>query len=264
MSAPFRALGILLAATTSLEAGEKVPVPLFARVVTSSGAFTVELFPDRAPETVARFLARAAAYDGLVLCESRAHGLLVFGCTAEEPPPGVKPRPPSGERPLPDEIDAEAMGLADRKIDGNPERDRLWQQEIFPRARALEEAGRPLPKGLAALVEAVRREGTTAFTRLDGMSRKAYFEALGYRFRRGASPHRVLRGAIATANLWPGEADGRFLVALADLPDRDGRATVFGRVVEGWGVLDAIARIPVDKGHRPREPVRLVEVETIR
>lgn len=241
-----------------------MPVPLFVRIVTTSGPITVELDPDRAPETVARFLGRAAAYEGLVLCESRAHGFLVFGCTAEEPPPGVKPSPPAGEPPLPDEIDAEAMGLAHRKIEGNPERDRLWQQEVFPRASALEEAGRPLPKGLRALVEAVRREGTGAFTRLDGMSRKAYLEALGYEFRSGASPHRVLRGALATASLWPGEADGRFLVALADLPDRDGRATVFGRVVEGWGVLDAIARIPVDKGHRPREPVRLVKVERIR
>ncbi|UCF67433.1 MAG: peptidylprolyl isomerase, partial [Acidobacteriota bacterium] len=59
----------------------------------------------------------------------------------------------------------------------------------------------------------------------------------------------------ATASIWPGEADARFLVALEDVPEREGRATVFGRLVEGWPTLAAIARAPVDKSHRPVEPV---------
>jgi cyclophilin family peptidyl-prolyl cis-trans isomerase len=234
------------------------------RIVTSSGSFTVELYPDRAPVTVRRFLDGAARHEGLVLCESRAHGFLVFGCSAGMPPPGVKPASPPEDSPLPDEIDAEAMGLSGRIIEGNPERDRLWQQEILPRARSLEDAGRPVPDGLRSLVQSVRRDGTAAFSRLDGMTRKRYLEILGYRFVPGGSPYPVVRGVIATANVWPGEADGRFLVALDDLPDRDGRATVFGRVVDGWGTLETIARIPVDKGHRPREPVTLLSVERLR
>lgn len=268
------ALLIILLAFGIARAGEAAPVRV--RIVTSSGPFTVELYPERAPRTVARFLARsgleplpegtarAAAYAGLTLCESRAHGFFVFGCVADAPPPGRKPLPPGNEPPQADEIDAETMGLAGRTIAGNPERDWLWQQEIIPRARALEDSGRPVPDGLRSLVDAVRRDGTAAFARLDGMTRKAYLEALGYRFAAGASPYPVLRGALATANLWPGEADGRFLVALADLPERDGRATVFGRVIEGWDTLDAIARIPVEQGHRPRSAVAIVRMERVR
>ncbi len=233
------------------------------RVVTSSGPFTVEVYPDEAPATAGRFLESAPAYAGLILCESRAHGYLVFGCTAEPPPPGMEPEPPPGA-PIPDEIDAGAMGLAARTIDGNPERNRLWQQEIVPRYEALRESGRPVPDGLRSLIDAVRSRGTAAFTLLDGMSREAYLEAIGYRFTPGASSRRVFRGAVATASFWPGEADARFLVALTDLPGRDGRATVFGRVVEGWDALDAIARIPVDDEHVPRTKVALVKMERVR
>lgn len=272
-----RAAGLLLYLLTVglAQAGERDHVRVL--VVTSSGPFTVELYPERAPRTVARFLARsglaplpegipnAAAYGGLILCESRAHGFLVFGCVVEPPPPGGKPYPPVNEPPQADEIDAAAMGLSRRTIAGNPERDWLWQQEILPRARVLEDSGRPVPDGLRSLIDAVRRDGTAAFARLDGLSRKAYLEAIGYRFTPGASPYRVLRGALATATVWPGEADGRFLVALADLPERDGRATVFGRVIGGWDTLDAIARIPVDQqGHRPRSAVTLVRMERVR
>jgi cyclophilin family peptidyl-prolyl cis-trans isomerase len=263
-----------LAARVPTRAAE-APSPR-VRIRTSVGAVTVELYPREAPRTVARFLARAGlgpkpegipevvAYAGLALCESRAFGFFVLGCLPFDASDGRPARAPGREPPLGDEIDAVAMGLGDRKIASIPERDWLWQREIFPRSFKLEEAGRPVPAGLSALVQAVEREGTGAMTRLDGMSRQAYLEAVGYRFTRGASRHRVTRGALATANFWPGEADERFLLALADLPDRDGRATVFGRVLEGWDTLDAIARIPVDKGHRPKTPVTITGMEWAR
>jgi cyclophilin family peptidyl-prolyl cis-trans isomerase len=254
------ALLLLLTLSTAALAAETGPRRV--RIVTSAGPFTVELDAERAPETVRRFLARAASYEGLALCESRPHGFFVFGCSPDMPPLGMKPSPPPGEPPVPDEIDAEAMGLGDRII-ARSERDWLWQQEILPRERSLVEAERPVPPGLRALAEAARREGTAAFARLDGMSRKAYLEAIGYRFVPGASSAKFEKGALASANYWPGEADSRFLVALGELPERDGRATIFGRVVDGWGTLESIARIPVDKGHRPRTAVTLVKVETI-
>ncbi len=254
------ALVLLLSVSIAALAGERGP--LRVRIVTSAGPFTVELHPERAPRTVERFLSRAASYEGLVLCESRPHGFFVFGCSPDMPPLGMKPSPPPGEPPVPDEIDAEAMGLGNRTI-ANPERDWLWQQEILPREPALVEEGRPVPPGLRALAEAARREGTAAFARLDGMSRMAYLEAIGYRFVSGGSSATFQKGALASANFWPGEADSRFLVALGDLPERDGRATVFGRVIDGWGTLESIARIPVDKGHRPRTAVTVVKVETI-
>lgn len=246
------------------------------RILTSSGSFTVEMDREHAPQAVARFLARAgleavpaglvevAPYRGLTLCESRAHGFLVFGCLPYDPSAGQVPRAPGKEPPVDEEIDATAMGLARRKIASVAQRDWLWQREIFPRTWKLEEDGRPIPPGLRELTAAVKKEGTSAMSRLDGMSWRSYLEAVGYRFTRGGAARRMVRGALAAANFWPGEADERFLLALADLPERDGRATVYGRIVEGWETIDAIAAIPVDKGHRPRRPVTILGMEIVR
>jgi cyclophilin family peptidyl-prolyl cis-trans isomerase len=222
----------------------------------------VELYPDQAPAAVARFLEASGAdgkgsgaYRGSRVCESRAGGFLVLGC------PAVGGAPAGG--PWPDEIDAAALGLEARRLDDPAERQLLWQREIVPRYVKLRQAGRPVPEGLASLVAALRERGEEATILLEGRTRRWYLEALGYRYRRGASDRPVTRGALATPNLWPGEADGRFLIALADLPERDGRGTVFGRVVEGLEVLDALAARPVDKSHRPLEPIPILDLRPV-
>ncbi|MBP7146045.1 MAG: peptidylprolyl isomerase [Acidobacteria bacterium] len=239
-------------------------------VDTTAGSFSLELHGEEAPATVARFLARAGLgpppegstvvpYAGTQMCESRAHGYLVFGCAAfalEGPPPGA----PRGDAPQPDEIDAAAMGLGRRLLDDPKTIEDLWQRELFPRYSRLREAGKPVPPGLAALVDAIVRGGTANTALLAGKSRLWYLQAIGYEYAAGRSARPLERGAIATANTWPGEADARFLLALAPLPDRDGRATVFGRVASGWDVIDAIQRIPVNKGHRSLTPVLITRV----
>lgn len=250
------ALSPLLVAAGPARAEEGAPR---LRILTEAGSFTVELYPRRAPGVVARFLELAgsaeggkAAYRGSRVCESRARGFLIFGCP---PPGGAAPR-----GPWPDEIDAAALGLEGRRLDDTAERQLLWQREILPRYVRLRQTGRPVPAGLEALVAALRERGTEATSLLEGRSRRWYLEALGFRYRAGTSDLPVTRGALASPNLWPGEADGRFLVALADLPERDGRGTVFGRVIEGLEVLDALAARPVDKSHRPLEPLSILDL----
>ena len=73
----------------------------------------------------------------------------------------------------------------------------------------------------------------------------------------------MTRGVLATASIWPDSADERFLVALADLPERDGRATVFGRVLQGLTVLDRSAALPVSKSHVPLEPIKILEMRAV-
>ncbi len=255
-------IALLLGCATALA---QPPLPRVV-VETTLGAFTIELRPDLAPEAAGRFLARAGAppagappvtvapYAGTQVCESRAHGFFVFGCVPFDNA-GPKPKASGKEPPQPDEIDGAAMGLAGRLLTDPKEISWLWQQEVVPRAMKLQEDGRPVPTGLQSLVDAVRREGTAATRLLEGKSRLWYLEALGYRFTPGRSPLRVVRGAVAAANFWPGEADERFLVALTDIPDRDGRCAVFGRVVDGWPTLSAIEQLPVDKSHRTLQPV---------
>lgn len=54
-------------------------------------------------------------------------------------------------------------------------------------------------------------------------------------------PHH--RGAVAMARSQdPNSASAQFYVALADLPELDGRYAVFGTVVEGMPVIDAISQ----------------------
>ncbi len=273
--------------------------PLHATIHTDHGDFDVELYPHLAPETVRLFVARARAaetrgtaergttdgaaadrvpaagaavqgsalenvapYAGTQLCESRGSAFLVFGCLPFENS-GPKPRAARvGPRP-PDEIDGRAMGLGAQPL-GTPQESRdVWQLEILPRYAELRQKGQPVPPGLEALVEDAKARGTAAVDGTAGKSRLWYLEAVGFAFTPGASPLRVTRGALASFTLWPGEADERFLVALDDLPPRDGRATVFGRVVAGWETLDRLQQIPVDKARRPLEPVRITGIDVV-
>lgn len=46
-------------------------------------------------------------------------------------------------------------------------------------------------------------------------------------------------------------------------PHLDGDYTVFGQVVEGMEVVDAIAGVPCDKNNRPKEDVRIIGIKII-
>jgi cyclophilin family peptidyl-prolyl cis-trans isomerase len=251
--APFVALGPVSAAASG-------PVDRPRAVLrTSEGPIVLELFADLCPETVARFLARNHA--GLQLCQSWAGGWQTFGCVPFDPRGPERPQAPGKEPLLLPEIDARAMGLDARRADDPESAHDLWQQQILPRYVDLKQHGRPIPAGLQRLADLFAAKGPAAEAELDGRSRLWLLEQLGFVFRRGASPLPVTRGAVATPTLWPGEADERFMIALATVPEFDGRATVFGRVVEGWETLAKIERIPTDHRRRTERPVFTLGLE---
>ncbi|MCU0253853.1 MAG: peptidylprolyl isomerase [Acidobacteria bacterium] len=265
-------LAVPVAAAPAVDSAPTASVRVELR--TDLGPIELELDPVAAPETVARFLARAGLapvpegvarvfpYAGSWVCELRAHGFVTFGCAPYELA-APKPKGPGIEPPTPDEIDAVGLGLGRRPLGDEAERHWLWQSEVIPRYAALREQNRPVPPGLEGLVAAIRQEGVLATSRLDGATRMAYLEALGYRYTSGRSARPVERGAVLTVNLYPGEADERFMIALAPIPDREGRGTVFGRVVAGWETLAALERLPVAKGHRPLAPIRVLHVTRV-
>lgn len=248
---------------SAASSSEPPAAPARPRVVlrTSEGPVVLELFPDLAPNTVARFLARNHA--GLQLCQSWVGGWQTFGCEPFDPDGPGRPKAPGKEPPLREEIDAAAMGLAARRADDPEPVHELWQQQILPRYIELKQHGKPIPPGLQRLKDQFARTGPAAEAELEGKSRLWLLEQLGFVFRAGASPLPVVRGAVATATLWPGEADERFLVALAAVPQFDGRATVFGRVVGGWDTLAKIEAIPTDHRRRTAHPVLTLELEVI-
>jgi peptidyl-prolyl cis-trans isomerase B (cyclophilin B) len=84
----------------------------------------------------------------------------------------------------------------------------------------------------------------------------------GYTFEDEPNDLSVERGALAMANAGPSTNGSQFFIVTADAcPWLDGKHTVFGRVVEGMDVVDAISRLPKDGRDRPDEPVVVERVE---
>src|ERR671930_1954039 len=77
----------------------------------------------------------------------------------------------------------------------------------------------------------------------------------GYTFEDEINQHKVVRGALAMANAGPNTNGSQFFIVTADeCPWLDGKHTVFGRVVEGMDVVDAISNVARDSRDKPLEP----------
>lgn len=70
------------------------------------------------------------------------------------------------------------------------------------------------------------------------------------------------RGIISAARTSdPNSATSQFFICLADLPHLDRQYTVFGRVLEGMEVADAIANLPRDQRDNPIDKVEMTIVK---
>jgi cyclophilin family peptidyl-prolyl cis-trans isomerase len=84
----------------------------------------------------------------------------------------------------------------------------------------------------------------------------------GYTFEDEPNQHRVVRGALAMANAGPDTNGSQFFIVTADeCPWLDGKHTVFGEVVSGMDVVDAISAVDRDASDRPTDPVTIQRVE---
>lgn len=78
-----------------------------------------------------------------------------------------------------------------------------------------------------------------------------------------------ITGAVAAARL-PDKINparvsngSQFYIALQPMPNLDGQYTVFGHVVEGLGVLDAISQLPADTNDNPVERVVIESIHIV-
>lgn len=78
----------------------------------------------------------------------------------------------------------------------------------------------------------------------------------GESFEDESNDLQMVRGAIAMANRGPNTNGSQFFIVQAEgTPWLQGRHTIFGKVVEGMDVVDAIAAVPRDANDAPNDPI---------
>jgi len=72
------------------------------------------------------------------------------------------------------------------------------------------------------------------------------------------------RGTISMANAGPNTGGSQFFINLVDNNFLDTRHSVFGKVIEGMEIVDAIGQVKTDPEDRPTEDVIIKNIEIIR
>jgi peptidyl-prolyl cis-trans isomerase A (cyclophilin A) len=85
----------------------------------------------------------------------------------------------------------------------------------------------------------------------------------GYRFEDevAGGPAFTKPGYLAMANAGPNTNGSQFFITEAPVTWLNGKHTIFGEVIEGMEVVNAIARVPRDSGDKPKTDVVLERVE---
>lgn len=77
------------------------------------------------------------------------------------------------------------------------------------------------------------------------------------------SNNRNDRGTISMANAGPNTGGSQFFINVVNNNRLDPKHPVFGRVVGGMEVVDAISRTPTDHQDRPRTPVKIQKASLV-
>jgi peptidyl-prolyl cis-trans isomerase A (cyclophilin A) len=70
-------------------------------------------------------------------------------------------------------------------------------------------------------------------------------------------------GRLAMANAGPGTNGSQFFVTVGEAPWLNGRHTIFGQVVEGYDVVEAISKLPTGRDDRPVDDVVLERIDIV-
>jgi peptidyl-prolyl cis-trans isomerase A (cyclophilin A) len=84
----------------------------------------------------------------------------------------------------------------------------------------------------------------------------------GYQFEDEVSSNHALDhpGILAMANSGPNTNGSQFFITVAPTPWLNGKHTIFGDVVSGQDVVDAISKVPRDDQDKPLTPVKITRI----
>ncbi len=86
----------------------------------------------------------------------------------------------------------------------------------------------------------------------------------GYTFADEANDEKIVRGALAMANAGPDTNGSQFFIVTTEAaPWLDGKHTVFGRVISGMDIVDAIEGVATEGPDRPIDAV-IIESITVK
>ena len=253
------------------EKGEKVKAENTIYIIkTSMGDIQIELFADKAPETVNNFIGLAEGtkefidpktgqkvkkpfYDGLIFHRVIKDFMIQGGC-----PLGNGSGGPGYT--FNDEMDANALGLdklmAMNKTKGPHPYLMVKNKEDYQRNILT-----PLfDKMKVNSQEELNQRKEELETILSSMTVKDAMENMGYVYSEKGSPYLPERGCLTMANSGPNTNGSQFFINLVDTEWLIGRHTVFGKVDKGMDVVDKIGSVEVGAGSKPVKDVTIISI----
>lgn len=84
----------------------------------------------------------------------------------------------------------------------------------------------------------------------------------GYQIDDEIDPNRSFdkAGILAMANSGPNTNGSQFFITVAPAPHLDGHYSIFGEVVSGQDVADAISQVPRNEDDKPLKPVKILRI----
>ena len=242
-------------------------------IKTSMGDIQIELFADKAPDTVNNFIGLAEGtkeftdpktgkkvkrpfYDGLIFHRVIKDFMIQGGCPLGNGTggPGYK---------FKDEIDAAALGL-----DKIMAMDKSKGPHPYLMIRSREDYQRNIMSPLFKKLninsqEELDRRKEELEKILFSMTVKDVLENMGYVYTEKGSPYPPERGCLAMANSGPNTNGSQFFINLVDTDWLMGRHTVFGKVVKGQDIVDKIGSVKVGDGSKPVEDVTIISIRKL-
>ncbi|MEK7467831.1 MAG: peptidylprolyl isomerase [Planctomycetota bacterium] len=244
-------------------------------IVTSMGEIHVELWPKAAPKTVENFLDLAEGrkefkdaatgkmvkrpfYDGLIFHRVMKDFMAQAGCPAGDG---------TGDAgyTFADEINGKGLGLDKEKAVQPKDTVHPWllvqSQEDFQRVVV----GAVLKKLGITTDEQLKKRRAEADKLLKEITLQEVYEGGGYVYDEKLVAAKPDKGVIAMANSGANTNSSQFFLNLVDTPWLTGKHTVFGKIVKGMDVLEAIGKVEVNEADsKPLEDVKIVSIRELK